>query len=440
VKVFTHGIGGAQDLPISLPFALAGGAAALAVSFAVLVLAWRAPRFDGANGGRPLPSGVARSVDGGVLTWLLRALGLAFTAYVAWAAIAGPDTAINPTFGAVYVLLWVGLVPLSLLFGPFYRAVNPLRTLHLLLSKVTGGDPAEGVTPLPAWVGLWPAAFGIFAFTWLELVYPESGYLAPVRLWFAVYAAVVLVGAAVFGERWIAAADPFEAYSSLVGRLSFFGRRDDGTLVVRSPLQNLDGLPPVAGLLPLTGILLGSTAFDSFKESLTWLRLTTDLGVDKMLLDTLALLAFWLLVAGLFGLATLAAPAADDDHDRGELPGRFASSLVPIIVGYVIAHYLTLLVEYGQQTLIYLSDPMGTGANYLGTADLQVNYWLSRHQTLLAYTKVLSIVGGHVLGVIAAHDKAMKLLPRRHQLTGQLPLLAVMVGFTVGGLYLLLTV
>lgn len=439
MKVFTHGVGGAQDLPIALPFALAGGAAALTLSFVVLVLAWREPRFDAATGGRPLPAGLARAVDGGWLTWVLRALGLAFTAYVGWAAIAGPDTAINPTFGVVFVLLWVGIVPLSLLFGPFYRAVNPLRTIHLLLSKATGGDPDEGVARLPDWVGLWPAAFGIFAFTWLELVYPRSGYLPPVRLWFAVYAAVVLVGAAVFGERWIRTADPFEAYSTLVSHLSVFGRRADGRLVVRWPLHNLDGLPAVPGLLALTSVLLGSTAFDSFKESLAWLRLTSDLGVDKVLLDTLALMAFWLLVGGLFALATLATPAAYGIA-RGDLPLRFAPSLVPIIVGYVVAHYLTLLVEYGQQTVIYLSDPMGTGANYLGTADLQPSYWLSQHQTLLAYLKVLAIVGGHVVGVIAAHDKAMKLLPRRHQLTGQLPLLIVMVVFTVGGLYLLLTV
>ena len=42
-----------------------------------------------------------------------------------------------------------------------------------------------------------------------------------------------------------------------------------------------------------------------------------------------------------------------------------------------------------------------------------------------------------MVGVVAAHDRAIKLLPRRHQLTGQLPLLVAMVGFTVGGLYLL---
>ena len=42
-----------------------------------------------------------------------------------------------------------------------------------------------------------------------------------------------------------------------------------------------------------------------------------------------------------------------------------------------------------------------------------------------------------MVGVLAAHDRAIKLLPRRHQLTGQLPLLVAMGGFTVGGLYLL---
>jgi hypothetical protein len=42
-----------------------------------------------------------------------------------------------------------------------------------------------------------------------------------------------------------------------------------------------------------------------------------------------------------------------------------------------------------------------------------------------------------VTGVVAAHDRAIRVLPRRHQLTGQLPLLVAMVAFTVAGLYLL---
>ena len=93
----------------------------------------------------------------------------------------------------------------------------------------------------------------------------------------------------------------------------------------------------------------------------------------------------------------------------------------------VVVHDIPLLVETGQQTLIQMSDPFATGANLLGTADWDINYWFSDHPTILATTKVLAIVTGHILGVIAAHDRALVVLPRRHQLTGQLPLLGVMV-------------
>ena len=437
--VFEHGIGGSQDLPISIPLALAGGAAALAVSFVVLVLAWRHPRFDAATQGHPLPAPLARAVDSGALRTVMRVVGLLFTAYVAWAAVAGPDNGANPTFGVVYVILWVGIVPASLLLGPFYKAVNPVRSVHWLMSRVSGGDPSEGVFRLPERVGLWPAALGLLAFVWMELVSPDTTFLWTIRFWFAAYFAIVLVGAAVFGDRWIATADPFEVFSTLVSRLSPWGRRGDGTLVVRSPLRNLDGTPPQAGLTATVGVLVGSTAWDSFQDSLAWQRFSAGLDVDGVPLDTVGLVTLCLLVGGLFALATtLMTPVPG--VERRAMPNLFAHSMIPIVVGYMTAHYLSYFVEVGQQTLIFLSDPLVDGSDHLGTADLQVSYWLSLHPTFLANVKVLSIVGGHVLGVVAAHDRAMRLLPRRHQLTGQLPLLAVMVTYTIGGLYLLLTV
>ena len=87
---------------------------------------------------------------------------------------------------------------------------------------------------------------------------------------------------------------------------------------------------------------------------------------------------------------------------RAALPDLFAHSVVPIIVGYMVAHYLTYLVEYGQQTIIQLSDPFSTGADYLGTGDRAVNYWLTLHPTFLATTKVAGVVLGSIyaLGAI----------------------------------------
>ena len=53
-----HGLGGAKDLPIPLELAVAGATAALVVSFCVLALAWRTPRYQDAAPGPPGAGGV----------------------------------------------------------------------------------------------------------------------------------------------------------------------------------------------------------------------------------------------------------------------------------------------------------------------------------------------------------------------------------------------
>jgi len=434
-SISAHGLGGAKDLPIPSELAIAGAVAALVISFTVLAVAWREPRYDPATSGRPAPAWLDRLVSSRALAVTARVLGMAFFLYVAAAAVLGKDTLVNPFLGTFYVLLWVGIVPASLLLGPVFRAISPARTVSMLFAKVSGVPEGEGLHPYPARLGYWPAALGLFSFVWLELVYPGSTDLGPVRLWCAAYLGIMLIGSAVWGTTFLERADPFEVYSSLVAKLSIWGRRD-GALVLRSPLANLDTLVPRPGLVAVVGVLFGSTAFDSFRESTPWLTLVQSLETSRVAPDTVALVAFSAGVALVLTVATMATGVSGDTPRRA-LPDLFAHSVVPIIVGYIVAHYLTYLVEYGQTTLIQLSDPFSRGDNYLGTGDLQVNYWLSAHPTFLAVTKVLAVTLGHVVGVVAAHDRAVKLLPPRHQLTGQLPLLFAMVGFTVGGLYLL---
>jgi len=430
-----HGIGGAKDLPVSPELAIAGAVAALTVSFTVLAVAWRQPRYDEATSGRPAPVWLARLVDSTGFRVALRVLGVVVFAYAGVAAVLGKDLLTNPVFGMFYVWWWVGLVPLSLLLGPVWKAISPVRTINLAFARLSGSDPDHGLYDYPARLGYWPAAVGLFAFVWLELVYPYSTQLGPVRLWGAVYVAVMLLGGALFGSTFYSRADPFEVYSSLVAKLSVWGRRGD-LLVVRSPLANLDTVPVRPGLVAVVAVLFGSTAFDSFKDSTPWVKFVQGTDVSTNLLNNLALLAFCVTV-GLVFAGSCVLTGVVDDVRRSDLPNQFAHSVVPIIVGYVVAHYLTYLVEVGQQTLIQASDPLGNGSNLLGTADWSVNYWLSYHPTLLATTKVVAVVLGHVVAVVAAHDRAMRILPKRHQLTGQLPLLFAMIAFTVGGLYLL---
>ena len=441
-----HGFGDQKDLPISLGLAIAGAVAALVISFTVLVVAWRSPRYatgvgegegEQATGrpGRPAPAWLDRAVGSPYWTVGLRLLGLVGFLFTAATAVLGRDQVTNPFFGIVYVWLWVGVVFASVLLGPVWRAVNPMRTVNLALARLSGGDPDRGITDYPAWLGYWPAALGLYAFVWMELVHRHPTDLGTVRLWFAVYVAAMLVGGAVFGSKFYERADPFEVYSTLAGRLSVWAR-DDGRLVVRSPLANLATVPSRPGLVAVVAVLFGSTAFDSFRESASWIRTIQNAEVTGFTLNNLALLGFCLGAGGLFSLGAVLT-GTHPERPRRELPRRLAHSIVPIIAAYIVAHYLTLFVDAGVQTLARASDPFGRGWDILGTASLQPSYWFAYHPTLLANIKVLAVVTGHVAAAVAAHDRAIALLPRRHQITGQLPLLAAMVAFTAGGLYLL---
>jgi hypothetical protein len=437
VNVLAHGVGGRQDLPIPFTYALIGAAVALVVSFVALAVLWREPQLGGPRTGVAVPPAVQRVLDASATRWVIRLVGLAATAYVATAAIAGPDLVINPTAGVVYVLFWVGLAPASVLFGPVWKLLNPLRTVHLLLSRAMGSDPAAGLRPLPERLGYWPAALALLAFVWLELAAPDRGTLPVLRMFFAVYVAVQLVMAAVFGDRWFERGDGFEAYSTLLGRMAPLQRRADGRLVLRSPLDGLAAVPPARGLAAVVVVLLGSTAYDGLSNAPAWLRVTDAAGLPDTTAATLGVLGCVLVVGGAYVLAVSATRrlGAHATSEAG-MAGDFAPSLVPIALGYLVAHYYSLFVLEGQRTLIQLSDPLSNGANVFGTAERGVDSSMVTPGGV-ATLQVAAVVTGHILGVVLAHDRAVALLPRRRAVAGQLPLLVLMVGYTVGGLGLL---
>jgi hypothetical protein len=126
------------------------------------------------------------------------------------AAVFGEDLRTNPTFGIFYVLLWV-VVPLSsVLLGPVWKAISPVRSINWVFGRITGSDPATGVFSYPTRLGYWSAAVGLYAFVWIELVYSAPTDLASVRLWCAAYVATMLIGGALFGDRFYEQADPFD--------------------------------------------------------------------------------------------------------------------------------------------------------------------------------------------------------------------------------------
>lgn len=431
-----HGIASRGDLPLPFSFVVVGAALALVVSFVVLLFAWRTPRFTHV-GGRAVP-GLQRVVDARGVRLAASLVVLALFAWVGLAVVAGQDRLTNPAFGFVFVWVWVGLVPVSLLLGHVWRATNPLRTIHAAITALARVDPDSGLLALPARLGVWPAAAGLFAFAWLELVQPDRTTLAVLRVWVLAWLLIMIIGAVVFGRSWIAAADPFEAYASTVAQSSPW-HRVAGSLRLVNPLAGLTAWAPPPGIAAVVAVLLGSTAFDSFANTSWWISSVQDSEISPVLWETSGLVIMVGIVFFTFcaSAAWMARFVPTSRARARDLPSIMAGSLVPIVIGYAVAHYFTLLVVEGQRTALALSDPLGVGWNVFGTAEYGVDARIFDHPTAVAVVQLLAIVVGHIVGIIVAHEKAVSLLPADRALAGQWPMLVVMVFYTCSGLLLL---
>ena len=164
----------------------------------------------------------------------------------------------------------------------------------------------------------------------------------------------------------------------------------------------------------------------------------TNPGLSELLVTCLFVAGLILavaLVALAYLLAVRAAQAATGP--RRHLAGAFLGSLVPIAVAYVVAHYFSFFVLRGQYAIPLASDPFGWGWNVVGTGGYKPDLGLLT-PNLVWYVQVAALVIGHVLGLVLAHDRAVSLFRSgRSALRAQYALLALMVVYTVGGLWLL---
>ena len=434
--VRAHGVGTRSDLPLPLPLAVIGAGMALMISFVVLTVLWRRPRLH-RDAGIPLPPVVTRVADASATRIVAQDLTLAAVLLVCVVGFIGPgEPGRNLAPWALFVIFWVGLVPASLLFGPVWRVLNPLRLVHDGLAGVLRVDPERGLRPLPERVGYWPAAVSLAGYGWFELVYPDRAEPTATATFITTYAVVHIAAAVVFGRRWFERADGFEVYSTLLGSLSPLGRRStDRALVLRNPLHGMEAMPAGPGLVGVVVALVGTTAYDGLSRTLWWQRTaprgiaigTVGLACSMLLIGLVFLLGTWSLTTQGTGLP---------DADAGLRPGAFAHTLVPIAAGYAIAHYFSLLVFDGQLVLILASDPFASGANLLGTAGRTIDYNVLS-TSAIATVQVMAIVFGHLAAAVGAHDRAVRLLPAKAAVRTQYPLLAAMVALTMGAVGLL---
>jgi hypothetical protein len=411
--VAAHSLNPTYTSRLPLAVYVVGAAITVALSFAfVIVRDVRAAPPDLTSPGTLPPA------------WLrigLRAIGLLGWAWIVAQGIAGgaSDGEVATLF--LWVYGWVGLAIVCALIGPAWHFLDPFSTPHDLGAALLRALHVQGwaVADYPDRLGRWPATIGFLAFVWLELVVqagPSTLFVVLVG-----YTAYTLAMMAQFGrDEWRSHGETFTVWFRFLGRLAWFRLVDEEGRVHRRTFGS-GLLEPGWSSADVTLAAFGvsSIIFDGLSQTQQFFDV---FGAPGIIERTAILLAFMGVVVLLaFGVA------------RTVGLGAIGAGLLPIAVGYLIAHYLTYLLIDGQRILIAISDPFQKGWDVFGTAFHEPS-GAFLPPGLVWTIQLAAVVGGHMLGawgghVVAAADAPQGIsapaLRRR-----QLPLAVVMVSLT----------
>ena len=422
---------------------IAGGAAAVALSFAVLAFMPARLFVSLAAYGRTIAH-FPRCT-----TFAPSAIVLAIGALLVLAGFTGSrDPLDNPLPLAVWALWWVGLTFAVALAGDLWAVLNPWRALY----RIANAGLRIAPRPYPGSLGYWPAVLLLLGFAWFELVYPAPQDPENLALAVLAYSAITVAGMLAYGEeRWLERAEAFSVFFRMVSWLSPLQPGPARELRLGLPCRALVavGRAPASGVAFVL-VALASVSFDGLSRTFWWIALAGENPLEHpgraslVTFNTLGLLATAIVLGSAYAAAVrLGSLLADDGRRAGPVYGDYIVAIVPIAFGYHFAHYLPAFLVDVQYAVRALADPFSLGWNLFGARDLQVRTsFLSHHASvhLLWNIQVAGIVVAHVLAVCIAHLLAL----RRHARAGaalasQLPLTALMIGYTVFGLWLLST-
>jgi len=105
------------------------------------------------------------------------------------------------------------------------------------------------------------------------------------------------------------------------------------------------------------------------------------------------------------------------------------AGLLPVAIGYLVAHYLAYLLIDGQRIVAALNDPLLRGDNLL---PFDLGFWepsLFLPTSVLWSIQLAAVIGGHIVGAWSGHA-AMAREEGGTTVTAQLPLAVLMVVLT----------
>jgi len=444
-------------LPVPFGLYLYGAAATLLVTFFVLAYFARPATA-------PLAAAAARSPPSGeVPAWLVDALRAFAVGLLLLTLIAGFYGTRNPDANIGMTLFWVifvlGFTYATALVGDVFAIVNPWRTIAEWL-RLSDGTRAR--VAYPGWLGYWPALVLYVALIWIELfALPRPSTLAIALL---VYSGVTFAGVWLFGATaWFRHGEIFSVLLRLVGLLAPLDYRvaAGGIVTVRRRAWFggvLEGNADRMSLVLFVLFMLSSTTFDGMHETLVWMNVFwkylvhafqplwgTDLIASQRILERwyvafqragLMLSPFLYFAVYMIVIACVKAVTRTAMTLR-ELALAFAFTVLPIAIVYNMAHYWTLLLLQIPKLPYLVADPFGAGWTLPGLGSPPAEP-PPLDMAPIWNTEVMLIVGGHLIGVYLAHRVALRVFDsRRAALASQVPMLVLMMTYTVLGLWVI---
>jgi hypothetical protein len=350
---------------------------------------------------------------------------------------------IAPTL--VWIIFWVGFAFVAAFAGDLWALVNPWRTVFdaaQWLRRSLDGNSTRGVVyAYPEALGVWPACLLLLAFSWTELVYPNAASPLHISVLALAYSALTWTGMTMFGrDCWLKHGEVFSLVFSTFARFAPI-HWSGGRLLLRPFGAGLIEGPPVSvSMIAFVLLLLACVLYDGLIGTGEWALFEGALrallpGIGELAIRTAGLIAFWLLFLGAYlGICAVMSHVASGRPSVLAVARSFVLTLVPIAIGYHVAHYLVFLLVQGQYIIPLLSDPFGYGWDLFGTAGYRVDIGMVGAR-FAWYTALAAIVAGHVFALYLAHLRAVAVFePPRLALATQAPLTVLMVIYTFVGL------
>ena len=443
-NAYAHGFGSKIDLPIPGYLYWFGGGAAVIASFAIISLFVRSKAHDDSYRTYNLRNvGIVDalyrnksllnvfkviSVSLLILTILTGVLGSQF-----------PVKNFAPTF--VWVVWWGGFIWLHILFGDSWNFVNPWKNIFELIKF-----DEKPLRQYPDKLKSWPA-FGFFLiFAWIELVYPTPAHPQFLGNIIFVYSIIVLAGMRVFGkDKWLDNCEPFTVFFNFVASFSATRVTSDGKILLRPIASGLLDARYRFDQLCFLILILSVVSFDGLISTLFWYDV---IGIDAfggsgrydvIYVNTAGIIVSFLAFFSIFySFVAISRAITKTDITTLDLAQKFVPALLPISIVYHLAHYSAYFFLNGQLIIKLISDPFGFGWDIFGTSSYEIVRTIDF--ILLWNYQVAVIVIGHILSVYIAHRISLRVFKDgKKSIMSQAPILLLMVGYTILGLWLLST-